>query len=66
MTISSKKALATICLACSRRPSPRRMLTRGEPPTPTQKATDPSMVTMGPHTPAPARAKLPTSGMLPM
>lgn len=47
-------------------PAPMRMLTRGEPPTPTRKATEPIMVTMGPHTPAPARARLPTSGMLPM
>ena len=43
-----------------------RMLMRGEPPTPTQKATELSMVTMGPHTPAPARARLPTWAMFPM
>ena len=43
-----------------------RTLISGEPPTPTRKAAAPIMVTMGPHTPAPARASSPTPGMLPM
>ena len=43
-----------------------RMLTRGAPPTPTKTATEPTIVTTGPHTPTPARAVSPISGMLPM
>ena len=47
-------------------PSPMRMLTKGAPPTPMREATEPIMVTTGPQTPAPAKARSPTSGMKPM
>ena len=53
-------------LASFRLPSPMRMLTRGAPPTPMREATEPTMVTTGPQTPTPARARSPTWGMLPM
>ena len=65
-TMSIKKQLASTFLAAERSSSPMRMLTRGAPPTPTSTATEPTMVTTGPHTPTPARATSPISGMLPM
>ena len=43
-----------------------RMLNSGEPPMPTRKAKEEIRVTAGPHTPAPARAKLPISGIFPI
>ncbi len=65
-TRSIKKQLASTRFASFKLPSPMRMLTRGAPPTPTKTATEPTIVTTGPHTPTPARAVSPISGMLPM
>ena len=47
-------------------PSPMRMAMMGEPPRPTREAKEDSRVTMGPHTPTPARARSPMPWILPM
>ena len=41
-----------------------RMLISGAPPMPIREAKAAIIVTTGPHTPTPASAKSPTSGML--
>ena len=43
-----------------------RMAMMGEPPRPTREAKEDSRVTMGPHTPTPARARSPMPWILPM
>ena len=55
-----------MCAASSARPSPMRMLISGAPPTATRYATEPIIVTTGPHTPTPASATPPPPGMWPM
>ena len=47
-------------------PSPMRMAMMGELPRPTREAKEDSRVTMGPHTPTPARARSPMPWILPM
>ena len=66
MAQSITKQLARILLAATGFPCPMRMLIRGAPPTPTQLAKEEIRVTMGPQTPAPARAASPISGIFPM
>ena len=63
-TQSSRKLLARMRRASSIFPAPMRMLMRGAPPMPMREAKAPIMVTMGPQTPTPARARSPTTGML--
>ena len=65
-TTSMRKQLSRILLASRGRPSPIRMAIRGEPPSPTREAKEPSRVTIGPQTPTPARAVAPITGILPM
>ena len=65
-THSIKKQLARMPRAASSSPSPRLMLSSGAPPTPTRNATEPTIVTTGPHTPAPASASAPSPGIWPM
>ena len=58
-TSSIKKLLDSTRLASFRFPSPIRMARMGEPPSPTREAKELSSVTIGPHTPTPARARSP-------
>ena len=64
LTHSIKKLLERMRRASSVFPAPMRMLIRGAPPTPMREAKAPIMVTTGPHTPTPARAISPISGIL--
>ena len=66
LTHSIRKQFAMMRLAPASSFSPSLMLISGAPPTPIRKATLPTMVTTGPHTPTPARATSPTTGMLPI
>ena len=63
---SMTKQLARIFLAPSWLFSPMRMAISGAPPMPIKKAKEEMRVTIGPHTPAPARAISPTSLMFPI
>ncbi len=65
-TVKSKKQFARIWLAARWFFSPMRMLIKGEPPTPTKKATDEIMVTMGPQIPTPANEISPVPAIFPM
>ena len=65
-TSSMRKQLDRTLPASFFLPSPMRMAMMGEPPRPTREAKEDSRVTMGPHTPTPARARSPMPWILPM
>ena len=65
-TVSMRKLLAMMLFALFRFCSPMLILISGAPPIPISDATEPIKVTTGPHTPRPARARSPISGILPM
>ena len=65
-TVRSRKQFARICLAARSFFSPSRILMRGEPPTPTKKATEEMRVTIGPQIPTPANAISPVPAILPI
>ena len=65
-TASIMAQLARIFFACAMSPAPMLIAMSGPPPTPTSMAKEEISVTMGPHTPAPASAVSPMTGIFPM
>ena len=63
---SRAKLWARMDSACFFLPAPMRIAIRMEPPMPISVPKEVSKVTIGPHTPTPARAVSPIPGMFPM
>ena len=65
-TASMRTQLVRIRSAAFLSPCPIFMLISGAPPIPTRNATEPTIVTTGPQTPAPASAMSPEPGIFPI